>query len=357
MRRGRPGLLAACLLVLAATAAAAAPSERPFDSLPALQPGQLSGRLVYLTAKDCRARSLDLGTLADTPLSTASLCESSVGTVLSPDGRLLAYQELGRGSLGRFALVRTDGSRRIELGKTLSRPIPRRFQNLPLFSPDSRRIAFCSVANGQLEMVVADTRSGRTVARVEGSCEAAFTRKGLVVRHGSLVTIGSRAVVTVRRAAIAAGIGSSIASNAQGTLLAVLVRPAGDPSRLQIRVYGLSGKEIGSFTANVPVPTSMYSLAPKGAAAVLWWGCILQLATLDEGRHTFKLRYGSAGEPVSYPAFAPNGRFAAMPRILPHFAGGAPTPPPEVVILDGRSFEGVYKIEMDAGAVVWISQS
>jgi len=350
----RLGLLAACVLAAgAASVAAAAPSQSPFDSLPALQAGVLNGKLVYLTGKDCRARSFDLATLADTPIGAGPLCPSAVGTVLSPDGRLLAYQDFRSGSLGRFAIVRVDGSRRITLGRALYRPIPRNFQNLPLFSPDSRRIAFCSVSRGQLETVVADTGTGRTLEVVRGSCEAAFTQKGLAVRLGSRVVIGGRAVVTIRGAKAATGVGDAIASNPQGTRLAVLVRPSGDSSQLQIRVYRLSGREVGRFTAAVPIPTSIYTLAPNGAAAVVWWGCILQLAPLDAGRHSFRLRYGSDGEPVSYPAFSPDGSFAAMPRSHP-LLPGEPSPPPELLILDGRSFKGLYKVGIDVGPAVWL---
>jgi hypothetical protein len=334
-------------------------SQSPFDALPLLQPGQLSGHLVYLTRKDCQARSFDLSTLSDTAVSQGTLCPDSVGSVLSPNGRLLAFRVTGQADAGKVAVVPTVGGRTLKIGPPLAgRRLSSGFQNLPLFSPDSRRVAFCSVASGRLVTLVADTRTGRTVARFWDTCEAAFTSRGLAVARGTRLLIQGRTAAIVRDGVFATGIGSAIATNPAGTLLAIVVRPTGNASRLELRLYRMTGREIGLFTATVSIPTSVYSLSPSGASAVVWWGCILQLVSLDVHTKTFRLHSGSSGEVVSFPAFSPDGKDAAMPRVLPFLPPGMsneqPAPPPGLVILDGHSFKGLYRVPIDAASAVWL---
>src|SRR5262245_24819258 len=102
----RSGVVPLLLLILVggvSSIASAGRSQSPFDLLPSLRSGQLSGHLVYLTRKDCQARLFDLGTLADSAVSEGTLCPDSVASLLSPDGRFLAFRVTGTTSAGKIA--------------------------------------------------------------------------------------------------------------------------------------------------------------------------------------------------------------------------------------------------------------
>src|SRR5207247_2013883 len=120
----------------------------------------------------------------------------------------------------------------------------------------------------------------------------AYTRKGLAVVRGGRVVLGSRVLYRPPRGTrLAPGVGAAIASNPDGSLLAVAVRRS--RQTLELVVVDLAGRVRGRYGGSVRIPLSPQRLAPDGGSAVVWWGCILQLAPFDRADRRFKLLYGS----------------------------------------------------------------
>jgi hypothetical protein len=122
-RGARASVLVLFGLVFFACAGGASARRLDFDTLPLLQPGQLVGRLVYLTRKDCQLRQYDLATGEQSPLGIAGLCASGAYPVLAPDGSRVAERD------ATVALNDRDGDpgadhRASEIAGSLPQPTP-----------------------------------------------------------------------------------------------------------------------------------------------------------------------------------------------------------------------------------------
>jgi hypothetical protein len=124
---------------------------------------------------------------------------------------------------------------------------------------------------------------------------------------------------------------------------------------LQIRVLTLNGREIAHYRAFTKVPTSLVQLSPRGDSAVVWWGCIRQLAPFDRSNGRFRFRYRPEGEPVLPTAYSPDGTYAAMGRVGHAGPRSPPPPPKDAVVLDGHSFDGLYRVPIDARVIAWLA--
>jgi hypothetical protein len=203
--------------------------------------------------------------------------------------------------------------------------------------------------------LVVDARTGAVRSRVRGTCAVAYTARGVAsVRRGA-VFVGTHRLFAPRRPAhLAPGVGAAIAANPSGTLLAVAVRHSSQT--LQLDVVDLAGRVRGRYRGSVRIPLSPQLLAPGGASAVVWWGCILQLAPFDAARGTFRLLYGPDGEPISYPSYSPDGRYAVMapPPVL--YPRSPPPVPRPAVVFDGRTFAPLYRLPFAATSVMWTAK-
>jgi len=129
----------------------------PFEALPLVAPGQLAGRIRYLSNKDCELREFELETGADTAIAPSHVC--AVGwPVFSPNGSAVAARD-GNGQI----IVERVGDPRLVLGEKTPHvrlKAPASFVVLPTFSSDGRMIAFCTRSRTRLRTIVADLANG-----------------------------------------------------------------------------------------------------------------------------------------------------------------------------------------------------
>jgi hypothetical protein len=337
------------VLALGFACSGAAAQEPPYDLLPFAPPGALQGRIVYQTADGCEFRAYDLRSATDSRLAAAECREPGV---FSWDGRLSAARVGGGGERVRVLDIQTGrrlwlGPRRRGQAKAFSFPL--------FFSPDSTRLAYCTIVGRGVRTIVADARTGAVRGRFRGTCAVAYTRHGLAAVRGGRVVLRSRTLYRPPRGTrLAPGVGTAMASNPAGSLLAVAVRHS--QRIVELVVVDLAGRVRGRYRGNVPIPLSPQRLAPGGSSAVVWWGCILQLAPFDRPSGTFGLLYGDESEPITYPAYSPGGRYAVMARVATTLAPSEPPPPPPVVVFDGRTFAPLYRLPFAASSVAWVAE-
>jgi hypothetical protein len=335
--------------------------DDPFANLPLVLPGQLAGRVRYVANPACELRDFDLATGTDVLVTSLGNC---VGyPVLAPTGEAVAMLR----NDNRVVVGRSDGTRLV-LGP--SRPHfkpPGNFIFTPLFSADGRKIAYCTYTRTRMRAVIAETSSGKTVATVPGTCEAAFTARGIAYVRGASVVLGGR---TIFRASAAAGAntvnrigpeGNPLIANPRGTLLAFATRPLRHGvlgNTVAIHILGLDGREIATYHARIDITLGFQALAPSGKSAVVWWGDILQLAAF--GRGSLTLRYnlgnhGGDGTRTIFPsAYSPDGLFAMMPRRAYTFPGQPAPPPQAALILTADDLVPRYRLAIDAEAAMWV---
>jgi hypothetical protein len=343
----RFGAVVALVAAFACSGASGAVAQQPpYDSLPFAPPGAFQGRIVYQAPGDCDFHSYDLGTGKDTRLGRGR-CD--FGVLFSRDGRLAAWRD----AQNRVQAVDVATGRRLWLGPGAPKFHAKAFSFPLFFSPDSSRLAYCVATRATVTTVVADARTGAVRGRVRGTCAVAYTARGIAaVRRGSVVLGTHRLFAPRRPSRLAPGIGAAIAANPAGTLLAVAVRRSRQV--IELDVIDLAGRVRGRYRGWVRIPTSPQLLAPGGASAVVWWGCILQLAPFDRARGTFRLLYGSDAEPITYPAYSPDGRFAVMARERVIVAPAPPAAPLPAVVFDGRTFAPLYRLPFAAMSVRWV---
>jgi hypothetical protein len=344
----RFGAAVAVLVALACSGASGAVAQQPpDDSLPFAPPGALPGRVVYQTPKGCDFRSYDLETGKDSALGSAG-CE--YGVLFSRDGKLAA----SRGLRDRVQVDDVATGTRLWVGPASPDSHARAFSYPLFFSPDSSRLAYCVATRDAVSTLVVDARTGAIHGRVRGTCAVAYTARGVAsVRRGA-VFLGTRRVFAPRRPArLAPGIGAAIAANPAGTLLAVAVRRSRE--LLELDVIDLGGRVRGRYRGSVRISLSPQLLAPSGGSAVVWWGCILQLAPFDPARGTFRLLYGPDGRPIAYPSYSPGGRYAIMAPPTIRFVPSPPPAPLPAVVFDGRTFAPLYRLPFAAASVMWVA--
>ena len=344
----RFGAVVACVVALTCSGASRADAQQPpYDSLPFAPPGVLSGRIVYQAPGGCDFRSYDLATGTDSALGNGH-CE--YGVLFSRDGKLAA----SRGLRDRVQVMDVATGTTLWLGPVTPEPRPRAFAYPLFFSPDSSRLAYCVATRAAVSTAVADVRTGLVRSRVRGTCAVAYTARGLAGVRGGAVVLGTRRLFVPRRPGrLAPGVGAAIAANPSGTLLAVAVRRS--RRTVALDVIDLSGRLRGRYRGTVRIPLSPQLLAPGAASAVVWWGCILQLAPFNRARGTFRLLYGSDSEPITYPAYSPDGRYAVMAREQIVLAPSPPPAPLPAVVFDGRTFAPLYRLPFAARSVVWVA--
>lgn len=345
----RLGAVVALAVAFACSGASGAVAQQPpYDSLPFAPPGALSGRVVYQAPGDCYFHSYDLATGKDTRLGSRSgHCNYDV--LYSRDGKLAAWRD----SQERVQVVDVATGTRLWLGRGPPNFHVRAFSFPLFFSPDSSRLAYCVATRAAVTTVVADARTGAVRGRVRGTCKVAYTARGLAAARNGAVVVGARRLFAPRRPGrLAPGIGAAVAANPAGTLLAVAVRRS--RQRLELDVVDLAGRVRGRYQGSVRIPTSPQLLAPGGASAVVWWGCILQLAPFDRTHGAFRLLYGSDAEPITYPAYSPDGRYAVMARERIVIGPSPPPAPLPTVVFDGRTFAPLYRLPFAAMSVRWV---
>lgn len=322
-----------------------------FASIPRAAPGELRGRIVYLTP-ECERRSYDLATGEDV-LITQESCNDGTALLFSPDGRLLVRRA---GSEDQYELVDEDGDR-IAVGPPhpLSGRGGAEYMGWPRFSPDSRRIAVCTARNGDFEALIADTESGGILERVSGTCEVAFTAEGLAVLRDGRLSLGER-VLFESSADVSA---VHVTSDRGGTLLAVTTRlgPEGaDSPEVEIAVVSLDGEILSRQRRTIPIRFSLVELGPTGRSALAWWGCILQLVPFADGQ--FGLLFGESGSPISGTAFSPDGEYAVMGRVdFSPIPSGGPVPERralDAVVFDAEAFAPHSRLPISAQVVAWV---
>jgi hypothetical protein len=345
----RLGLAVAFAVALACSGASGVAAQAPpYDSLPFAPPGALPGRIVYQTADGCEFHAYDLRTTTDKRLANV---QCNYGVVLSWDGRLAA----SRGLRDRVQVFDVGSGRRLWVGPVVPEARSRSFSYPLFFSPDSTRLAYCVAGTGGVSTIVADAGTGTVRGRVRGTCAVAYTRRGLAVVRRGRVVLGSHVLYQPPHGTrLAPGVGAAIASNPGGSLLAVALRPS--RQTLELVVVDLAGRVRGRFNGTVRIPLSPQRLAPDGRSAVVWWGCILQLAPFDRARRRFKLLYGSDSEPITYPAYSAGGRYAAMARVAISLAPSEPPTPPAAVVFDGRTFAPLFRLPFAAMSIAWVRE-
>jgi hypothetical protein len=343
----RIGAVVALVAAFACSGAAGAVAQQPpYDSLPFAPPGALSGRVVYQSSDGCVFHSYDLGTGKDTRLGSGH-CDNIV--LFSRDGKLAAW----RGQRDRVQVADVATGTRLWLGPGAPSFRAKAFAYPLFFSPDSTRLAYCVATRVTVTTVVADARTGAVRGRVRGTCAVAYTTRGIAAVRRGAVLLGTRRLYAPRRPGrLAPGVGAAIAANPAGTLLALAVRPS--PRILELDVIDLAGRVRGRYRGWIRIPLSPQLLAPGGASAVVWWGCILQLAPFDRARGAFRLLYGSDSEPITYPAYSLDGRYAVMARERIVVAPAPPAAPLPAVVFDGRTFAPLYRLPFAAMAVTWV---
>lgn len=342
-------------------AAPNSPAADPFADLPLIAAGQLEGRIVYVSG--CELRSFDLASASDGSLGPLTLCDSYL--VLSPEGSSVAE----RAPDGSIIIERPGGGQRI-----LARAEPRgrvrgNFIEPPSYSGDGSKVLYCSYRRGSLATVVADVRTGKTVATVRGTCETVFTARGLASVVGQRVVLAGRTIFRLHRAIPAntvVGIppqGNPLAANLRGTLLAFAARPlrGGRLSNIVvIHVLRLDGRELARYAAPVDITMSFQALALDARSAVVWWGDILQLAAFGTPTRSFTLRYqvgphAGDGERMIFPAsYSPVGNYAVMPRQQFALVGSPPREPQPALVLSASSLKPLFRVPIDARAAEWV---
>jgi hypothetical protein len=342
----RLGAVVALVVFACAGASGAGAQQPPYDSLPFAPPGALQGRIVYQAPEGCEFHTYDLATGKDTRLGSGH-CD--YGVLFSRDGRLAAW----RGLRDRVQVVDVATGTTLWLGPGSPEGRARAFAYPLFFSPDSRRLAYCVATRVTVTTVVADARTGAVRSRVRGTCAVAYTARGIAAVRRGAVFLGARRLFAPRRPGrLAPGVGASVAANPSGTLLAVAVRRS--RQTLELDVIDLAGRVRGRYRGSVRIPLSPQLVAPGGASAVVWWGCILQLAPFDRARGTFRLLYGSDAEPITFPSYSPDGRHTVMARAQIILAPEPPPAPLPVVVFDGRTFAPLYRLPFAAMAVRWV---
>jgi hypothetical protein len=344
----RLGAVVALVAAFACSGASGAVAQQPpYDSLPFAPPGALQGRIVYQAPGDCYFHSYDLGTGKDSRLGSGH-CDWDV--LFSRDGTLAAWRDQRE----RVQVVDVATGARLWLGPGAPTFHAKAFAYPLFFSPDSSRLAYCVATRATVTTIVADARTGVVRGRVRGTCAVAYTARGIAAVRRGAVFVGTRRLFKPRRPGrLAPGIGAAIAANPSGTLLAAAVRRS--RQALELDVIDLAGHVRGRYRGWVRIPLSPQLLAPGGASAVVWWGCILQLAPFVRARGAFRLLYGSDSEPITYPAYSPDGSFAVMARERVIVAPSPPAAPLPAVVFDGRTFTPLYRLPFAAMSVRWVA--
>jgi WD40 repeat protein len=342
------------------------------DDLPVAQPGQLSGRLYYVPydPASCELHVYDLASGEDQSLGAISSgCENFLfGFTASADGTHVAWLDsykhlLVRDETGRVLQIPADwaGIGEGEEGAAI----------WPAFSADSRHVAFCSRNNGRPTYSVADVGTGEIVGEIVGMCRAALTSAGVAVLHNGSVMLGDRPLeLDPQSGPELASLDApyQIASTSDGTRIALLAH--GVPKGQQqvtavVDSYDLEGHALGRYVLSgtlgredITLMFSIGRLSPTALSAVVWWGCILQLAPFAS-RARFPLLFGEDGEEVGQIAYSPDGRFAVMGRRdhTPISMGGETTerpPAPDAVVFDGETFAPLYRVPIHSEAVAWV---
>jgi hypothetical protein len=283
------------------------------------------------------------------------VCAGGWPAGFSWDARIVAIRVGVR--IEQLVLVHPDGQR-VHLG-ALARFDLRGYPRPVLFSPDSTRVAGCKDVRGREHTFVADVASGRILERHFGSCEFAFTDRGLAIIRGGRVVLRGRVLFEARRSFrdTRLGLPLDLAANMAGTRLAVTTRDYvrnGNADEVAVNVIDLQGRVLGRYRKRVPILLDPLLLGPQGRSMLVSWGDIYQLARLDAASHTFALLFGVSGPAVTRAVFSPSGRFAAMAQSA---AGAlrAPRPKLNAVVLDGRTFKPLYQLPVAVHRVVtWL---
>jgi hypothetical protein len=347
----------------AAPGSVEAPSGDPFASLPVAAPGVLPGRIAYVNLEDCGLREFDLSTGNDEVVRAGS--QSLCFAFLAPDGRLAA----ARLSDNTIALVHVDG-RRTVLGPASPRlRPPGAMVTAPIFSPDSSRVAYCTYTKRAMTTFIA-TATGEPIGRVHGTCEVAFTAKGIAALRGGRVELAGRTIFRLRHAIPAnthrgnSGYaeGTTLAANRAGTRLALVARTVkhgGRSSAVVIHLLRLDGHEVARLSGQTDLPLSFQAFAPGANSAVLWWADILQLAPFSPGH--FALRYHTkrgivyADHAVAPVTYSPDGAYAFMPRYAVRFRRQPEPPPLDAVVFAAGTFQPLYRIPLkNVRGAVWL---
>jgi len=336
--------------------------DDPFAGLPLVVPGQLVGRIRYIANGGCKLRELrelDLATGRDSTVASFDLCD--VGwAVLSPAGDAVAAR---RGD-NRIVLTRVDGTK-LAIGEPARGRPPGNFNVLPTFSSTGRLLAYCGYTKTRMVTSIVDVPSGKVLAHINGTCEVAFTARGIAyVKRTSLIIAGKTifrfpGTVTANTVAGIGSEGNPLISNPDGNLLALATRDHGAADKhVTIHILRLDGSEVARYRGSVDITLAFQALAPAATSAFVWWGDIMQLASFGRPHGSFTLRYHAghstdASRAIFPSTYAPDGVHAIMPRTL--LVPGEPQPAPlPALILSASDLAPEYRLSIDAQIAVWL---
>ncbi len=327
-------------------------SARAGSDPPLIQPGQLRGRLLYIASSDCKLHAYDFGEAADSVVGVGAPCfagqPDATNVVLSPNGKLAAERvTLAAGSPdhGRVGVFDTRTGKELWLSQRLVGKRPDGFSTSePRFSYDGSRIMFCSYASGAIFTTVADSFTGRLIQQTPGSCSGAITRKGVAVALGSRVAIGQHVIFAAKAGTKL----RSIAPDPDGRVLGVLVRNS--PTAVELHVVRLDGTEVRNFLGFARGEIVALQLAPDVTSAVLRLSDTTTIATPSSlGRLKLHVHLPS-GYLMGATTYSSDGRFLAAERFRSTSRGAVPG---GIAIVDAHSFAELFRLPVDATAIVW----